>query len=104
MSKSNPPTSDLDSTQPAIIHQSQPFIPYPPITTEKRVAVLSRMLVPNDSLYQPAQSKNITALISFYKEGRITVNDEVFVVDGHIASREECIAAKKPYFWEVNLI
>ncbi|KAJ5207642.1 hypothetical protein N7449_002021 [Penicillium cf. viridicatum] len=104
MSKSNPPISDLDSAQPPIIHQPQPFIPHPPITTEERVAVLTRILDPNDSLYLPAQSKNITALISFYKEGRITVNDEVFVVDGHIASREDCIAAKKPYFWEVSLI
>lgn len=58
--------------------------------------MLTRILDPNDSLYLLAQSKNTTALISLYKEGMITVNDEVFVVDGHIASREECIAAKKP--------
>lgn len=104
MSQSNLPTSDSDSTQPRILHEDLPFTPRPPITTEERVAVLSRILVPGDSLYMPEQEKNITALISLYKEGKITVNDEVFVVDGRLASKEECIAAKKPHFWEVSLI
>ncbi|KAJ5945406.1 hypothetical protein N7516_005574 [Penicillium verrucosum] len=97
-------TSDSDSTQPRILHENLPFTPRPPITTEERVAVLSRFLVPGDSLYMPEQEKNITALISLYKEGKITVNDEVFMVDGRIASREEYIAVKKPSFWEVSLI
>jgi hypothetical protein len=105
MSSPNPTRSDPESEKPPpIIYQSQPFIPRPPITTEERVAVLTRVLDPNDSLYLPTQSKNIIALIDLYNKGIITVDDEVFVVDGRIASREECIAAKKPYFWEVSLI
>lgn len=96
-------TSDSDSTKPRILHENLPFTPTP-ITTDERVAVLSRFLVPGDSLYMPEQEKNTTALISLYKEGKITVNDEVFMVDGRIASREEYIAVKKPSFWEVSLI
>ncbi|KOS39432.1 hypothetical protein ACN38_g9726 [Penicillium nordicum] len=92
-------TSDSDSTKPRILHENLPFTPTP-ITTDERVAVLSRFLVPGDSLYMPEQEKNTTALISLYKEGKITVNDEVFMVDGRIASREEYIAVKKPSFWE----
>ncbi|KAJ6137126.1 hypothetical protein N7471_003612 [Penicillium samsonianum] len=75
-------------------------MPRPPITTEERVAVLTRVLDPNDSLYLPNQTTNIVTLIDLYNKGMITVDDEVFVVDGRVASREECIAAKKPYFWE----
>ncbi|KAJ5535470.1 hypothetical protein N7527_001724 [Penicillium freii] len=103
MSESNPLTPGLDSAQPPIVYQSQPLIPHPPITTEERVAVLTRLLDPNDSFYLPVQSKNITALINFYEEGKITVNDEAFVVDGHIASREECITAEKAIFLEGQL-
>ncbi|KAJ5944866.1 hypothetical protein N7516_005034 [Penicillium verrucosum] len=104
MPQSNLPTSDSDSKQPRILHENLPIKPRPQITTEERIAVLSRFLVPGDPLYMPEQEKNVTTLIRLYKEGKITVNDEIFMADGHLVSKEEYITAKAPSFWEVSLI
>ncbi|KOS48141.1 hypothetical protein ACN38_g888 [Penicillium nordicum] len=48
----------------------------------------------------PEQEKNVTTLIRLYKEGKITVNDEIFVADGRLVSKEEYITTKAPCFWE----
>ncbi|KAJ5794338.1 hypothetical protein N7457_000937 [Penicillium paradoxum] len=102
MSNSNTTNFNPESSESTRIIQSQPFRPRPPITTEERIAVFKRLLDPNDSLYTPSQLNNVTAVVHLYQQGNITVDDEIFVVDGHIASEEECIAAKNPYFWEAS--
>ncbi|KAF9252770.1 hypothetical protein CBS147333_2979 [Penicillium roqueforti] len=86
--------------QPPAEFWEQPRLPRPPPTNEQRAAALARVLDPNDPLYRPSQAKNVATVIELYQNGTITVNDEVFVVDGRVASQEECIAAKKPYFCE----
>ena len=102
---STPKKSDQNSEkQPPAEFWEQPRLPRPPPTNEQRAAALARALDPKDSLYRPKQLKNIATVVELYKNGSITVNDEVYVVDGIVASQEECIAAKKPYFWEVSLI
>lgn len=90
--------------QPPAEFWEQPRLPRPPPTNEQRAAALARVLDPNDPLYRSSQAKNVATVIELYQNGTITVNDEVFVVGGRVASQEECIAAKKPYFCEVSLI
>lgn len=84
--------------------KTSPLNPAHKSLPRREFAVLSRFLVPGDPLYMPEQEKNVTTLIRLYKEGKITVNDEIFVADGRLVSKEEYITTKAPCFWEVSLI
>jgi hypothetical protein len=78
------------------------LIPFPPPTVQDRVLILKRGLDPKDNLYFPLQKTNLLALIQMYEQKEITVDDDVYVMEGRRVTAEECEQPKAPFFREVG--
>ncbi|KAJ5893473.1 hypothetical protein N7495_005164 [Penicillium taxi] len=86
---------DATGTQSLRIKSGPSYIPSPPMTEAERATLLKPLIDPKSDSYTANHAKNLTKVIELYETGQLTVNDEIWVVDGELVSKEEGEATLK---------
>ena len=52
----------------------------------------------------PKQASNLATVIDMYQRGELSVEDEIWVKNGVVTTKQDCEESKQPYLHEVSFI